>query len=420
MTAYRTTVDIKDLIAPCYYSLHTDIKQGKYTFYNLPGGRGSAKSSFCGIEIVLGIMRDPLGKANALVLRKYAVTLRGSVFAQIQWAIDILGVSHLWKATYTPLAFTYIPTGQVIRFVGLDDPAKLKSIKPSNGGYFKYLWIEEFSEFLGELEIRNLQQSVLRGGNDFIVLRSFNPPISKANWANSFIQVTDDKSITLKTDYTMIPPEWLGETFIYEAERLKEVNEKAYRHEYLGEAIGNGGEVFPNLEIRTITDKEIQNFLYIYQGLDFGWALDSLCFLRMSYDRKTETIYFLDELYRTHMSNAALAEWIIEKGYTDYMVTGDSAEPKSIADLRNYGIYANACFKRPGVVEYRVRWLQHKKIVIDPARTPNAYREFSRYSYKVDRGTGELLSQLPDKDNHSIDACAYGLNNLIFSRETTA
>ena len=144
MTAYRVTVDIKDLIAPCYYSLHIDIKQGKYTFYNLPGGRGSAKSSFCGIEIVLGIMRDPLGKANALVLRKYAVTLRGSVFAQIQWAIDILGVSHLWKATYTPLAFTYIPTRQVIRFVGLDDPAKLKSIKPSNGGYFKYLWMMNF------------------------------------------------------------------------------------------------------------------------------------------------------------------------------------------------------------------------------------------------------------------------------------
>lgn len=419
MTASKT-VDVKDLIAPVYYPLHADIRQGNHTFYNLPGGRGSAKSSFCGIEIPLGIMRDPTGKANALVLRKYAVTLRGSVFAQIQWAIDALGCNHLWKATYTPLAFTYIPTGQVIRFVGLDDPAKLKSIKPPNGGFFKYLWLEEFSEFLGELEIRNLQQSVLRGGNDFIVLRSFNPPISKANWANSFIQVPDDKSITLKTDYTMIPSEWLGEAFIYEAERLKEVNEKAYRHEYLGEAIGNGGEVFPNLEIRTITDKEIQDFLYIYQGLDFGWAVDPLCFLRMSYDRKTETIYFLDELYRTHMSNAALAEWIIEKGYTDYETIADSAEPKSITDLRNHGVPARACFKRPGAVEYRVRWLQHKKIVIDPARTPNACREFSTYSYVVDKRTGQLLSQLLDKDNHSVDSCAYGLNNLIFSRETTA
>lgn len=412
-------IDIKDLIAPVYYPLHADIRQGKHTFYNLPGGRGSAKSSFCGIEIPLGIMRDSTHKANALVVRKYAVTLRGSVFSQIQWGIDMFGVSHLWKATYTPLSFTYLPTGQVIRFVGLDDAAKLKSIKPPVG-YFKYLWLEEFSEFFGEAEIRNLQQSVMRGGNDFIVFRSFNPPISKANWANQFIEQPDNKAITLRTDYRQIPPEWLGEAFIYEAERLKEVNEKAYLHEYLGEAIGTGGEVFPNLEVREITDEEIQNFQYIYQGLDFGWAVDPLSFLRMSYDRKTDTIYFIDELYRTHMSNTSLAEWIIEKEYNDYMITADSAEPKSITDLRNYGIYATACYKRPGAVEYRVKWLQHKKIVIDPARTPNACREFSTYSYVVDRKTGELLSQLPDKDNHSIDSCAYGLNNLIFSRETTA
>lgn len=412
-------IDIKDLIAPVYYPLHADIRQGKHTFYNLPGGRGSAKSSFCGIEIPLGVMRDSTHKANALVVRKFAVTLRGSVFSQIQWGIDMLGVSHLWKATYTPLSFTYLPTGQVIRFVGLDDAAKLKSIKPPIG-YFKYLWLEEFSEFFGEAEIRNLQQSVMRGGNDFIVFRSFNPPISKANWANQFIKQPDNKAITLKTDYRQIPPEWLGEAFIYEAERLKEVNEKAYMHEYLGEAIGTGGEVFPNLEISEITDEEIQNLQYIYQGLDFGWAVDPLSFLRMSYDRKTDTIYFIDELYRTHMSNAALAEWIIEKGYTDYETIADSAEPKSITDLRNFGIPARACFKRPGAVEYRVKWLQHKRIVIDPARTPNACREFSTYSYAVDRKTGELLSQLPDKDNHSIDSCAYGLNNLIFSRETTA
>lgn len=412
-------IDIKDLIAPVYYPLHADIRQGKHTFYNLPGGRGSAKSSFCGIEIPLGVMRDSTRKANALVVRKYAVTLRGSVFSQIQWGIDMLGVSHLWKATYTPLSFTYLPTGQVIRFVGLDDAAKLKSIKPPVG-YFKYLWLEEFSEFFGEAEIRNLQQSVMRGGNDFIVFRSFNPPISKANWANQFIEQPDNKAITLRTDYRQIPAEWLGEAFIYEAERLKEVNEKAYLHEYLGEAIGTGGEVFPNLEVREITDEEIQNFQYIYQGLDFGWAVDPLSFLRMSYDRKIDTIYFIDELYRTHMSNTSLAEWIIEKEYNDYMITADSAEPKSITDLRNYGIYANACYKRPGAVEYRVKWLQHKKIVIDPARTPNACREFSTYSYVVDRKTGELLSQLPDKDNHSIDSCAYGLNNLIFSRETTA
>lgn len=412
-------IDIKDLIAPCYYDLHKDIRQGNHTFYNLPGGRGSAKSSFCGIEIPLGIMRDLTGKANALVLRKYAVTLRGSVFAQIQWAIDMLGVSHLWKAKYTPLSFIYLPTGQQIRFAGLDDSAKLKSIKPSNGGYFKYLWLEEFSEFLGELEIRSLQQSVLRGGNDFIVFRSFNPPISKANWANSFIEIPDNRAITLKTDYTMVPPEWLGEEFILEAERLKEANPKAFEHEYMGVPTGTGGEVFPDVEVREITDEEIKHLQYCYNGQDFGFATDPACFMRVAYDRKHETIYLLDEIYKRGMSNRQLAEEIKAKGYGNQYLTCDSAEPKSIADLRDMGIAARACYKAPGCVEYRIKWMQHRKIVIDPRRTPNAYREFTRYSYAVDKN-GIVLSQLIDAENHSVDSTAYALSQVIFSRASVA
>lgn len=419
MTAYQTTVDIKDLIAPCYYSLHADIRQEKHTFYNLPGGRGSAKSSFCGIEIVLGLMRDPLGKANALVLRKYAVSLRGSVFAQIQWAIDVLGVGYLWKAHYTPLSFTYLPTGQQIRFSGLDDPTKLKSIKPPNGGFYMYLWLEEFSEFLGELEIRNLQQSVLRGGNNFIVFRSFNPPISKSNWANGFIEIPDSRSVTLRTDYTMIPPEWLGEEFLLEAERLKEANPRAFEHEYMGVPTGTGGEVFMDIDVRTISEEEINNLQYIYHGLDFGFAADPACFIVVAYDRKHETFYLLDEIYKRGMSNRKIAEEIMTKGYSDRYVTCDSAEPKSIADLRDLGIAAKACYKAPGCVEYRIKWMQHRKIVIDPRRTPNAHREFTRYSYAVDRN-GVVLSQLVDKDNHSIDAVAYALSQVIFRRASIA
>lgn len=412
------TVNIRDLIAPVYYPIHADIRQGNHTFYNLPGGRGSAKSSFCGIEITLGVMRDVTGKANALVLRKYAVTLRGSVFAQIQWAIDALGCSHLWKARYTPLSFIYLPTGQQILFVGMDDPAKLKSIKPPNG-YFKYLWLEEFSEFLGEIEVRSLQQSVLRGGNDFIVFRSFNPPISKANWVNSFIEIPDNRAITLKTDYTMVPAEWLGEEFILEAERLKEVNPKAFEHEYMGVPTGTGGEVFPDVEVREITDEEIKHLQYCYNGQDFGFATDPACFMRVAYDRKHETIYLLDEIYKRGMSNRQLAEEIKEKGYGNQYLTCDSAEPKSIADLRDMGIAARACYKAPGCVEYRIKWMQHRKIVIDPRRTPNAHREFTRYSYAVDRN-GIVLSQLVDAENHSIDSTAYALSQIIFSRASVA
>ena len=243
------SIDIRTLTAEPYWAIHEDICDQGHEFYNLRGGRGSGKSSFCALEIPLQIMRDPTGLSNALVVRKWAVTLRGSVYAQIQWALNALGVEDQWRSTLNPLQFVYLPTGQVIRLTGLDDPQKLKSIKPARG-YFRYLWCEEFNEINGELELRNLQQSVLRGGDSFTVLRSFNPPISRVNWANEYCDRPDDRSLNLLTNYTQIPLEWLGQTFIDEAEKLREINPRAYDHEYMGLAVGQGAEVFETLQGR--------------------------------------------------------------------------------------------------------------------------------------------------------------------------
>lgn len=430
--ALLDSLDVCQHIAPVYIPLHEDIEAGVHRYYNLPGGRGSCKSSFASLEIVNGIMKDTTGHSNAIVFRLVAGTMRESVFSQISWAIDTLGVGHLWRGTVSPMRYEYIPTGAQIIFRGLDDASKLKSIKPKRGT-FRYIWFEEFSELPGPNFTRNVLQSVMRGqGAQFVVFRTFNPPISKNNWANVFIQEPDERAITLLTDYTMIPPEWLGEAFLYEAERLKEVNPQAFDHEYMGIPTGTGGEVFPNLEIREITDTEISNMGYIYQGLDFGFAVDPAAFLRVSYDRKHDTVYFLDEIFKRGLSNAQLAEEIKAKGYHkdrrggyvspvfgvmsaegQQLITADCAEPKSIADMRAAGLKCTGCHKEPGCVEYRVKWLQHRRIVIDPARTPNAYREFVNYEYMTDKD-GNFLSRLPDKDNHTIDAAAYALDRLIY------
>lgn len=428
-------IDIRDHIAEVYYPLHEDICQGSHEFYNLPGGRGSGKSSFCALELILQIMMDKTAQSNALVVRKWAVTLRGSVFSQIQWAIDTLGVSEHWRSTLNPLQFVY-ETGQVIRLTGLDDPQKLKSIKPSMG-YFKYLWMEEFSEITGEPELRNLQQSVLRGGDSFCVLRSFNPPISRANWANTYIERPDERSITLLTNYLQIPVGWLGQSFFDEAERLKEVNPRAYENEYMGLAVGNGSEVFETLEVREITDEEYSQLDKIYCGIDWGFASDPACFLRVSYDARTETIWIMDEIYKTHMSNSQLAEKILSADFYKSkklkylplshevyeerpLIICDSAEPKSIQDIRDFGLKAIACTKFAGCVEYRLKWLQKRRIIVDPKRTPNTARELQNYSYEVDKRTGDVLSSVPDKDNHSCDALAYALDRVIYNRKYSA
>ena len=431
-------LDIRNHIAEVFYPVHDDICQGLHGFYNLRGGRGSGKSSFCALELVSQIMKDETGLSNALVIRKWAVTLRGSVFSQIQWAIETLGVGSHWRSTLNPMQFVY-ETGQVIKLTGLDDPQKLKSLKPARG-YFKYLWCEEFNELDGEMEIRNIQQSVLRGGDSFCVLRSFNPPISRVNWANEFCDRPDERALNLLTNYTQIPVEWLGQTFWDEADRLREINPRAFDHEYMGLAVGSGAEVFETLEVREITDEEYGQRDKIFCGLDWGFSTDPACFLRVSYEPKTETVWIMDEIYQTHMSNSQLAEKIKEKGWDktgrlhrdlfigDFgdtyvekqLITADSAEPKSIADMHGNGLKVTACHKFAGCVEYRIRWLQHRKIIVDPRRTPNTARELQNYQYETDRKTGEVLSSVPDKDNHSIDALAYSLDKVIYSGKYSA
>lgn len=433
-----SSIDVMEHIAPVYYPIHADIEAAGHQYYNLPGGRGSAKSSFVSLEIVNGVMKDQTGCSNAIVFRRTANTMRESVYAQIAWAIDMLGANSFWRGNVSPMSWTYLPTGAVILFRGLDDSNKLRSIKPKKGT-FRFIWLEEFSELPGENFTRSVMQSVIRGGGNFAVFRSFNPPISKSNWANVFISQPDDRALTLHTSYLDIPPEWLGEGFLYEAERLKSINPKAYDHEYMGLAVGAGGEVFPNIEERTLTDEEIDNLGYIYHGVDFGFAQDPAVLMRVAYDSKHDTIYLLDEFYKKHCSNRELAEEIYRRGYdktgrySSYVspiygysstletstIICDCAEPKSIADLQVEGLKAIACRKFPGCVLYRIKWLQNRKIVIDPARTPNAYREFVNYQYETDKD-GVFLSDVPDKDNHCIDATAYALDRLIYRRGESA
>ena len=383
--ANAKNVDILQHIAPVYYGLHADIEAAAHQYYNLPGGRGSCKSSFVSLEIVDGIMKDESGRSNAIIFRRTANTMRESVYSQIAWAIDTLGVSEYWRGNVSPMSWTYKPTGAQILFRGLDDSSKLKSIKPQKG-YFRFVWFEEFAELPGENFTRSVMQSVVRGGRDFVVFRSFNPPQSLSNWANVFISHPDDKAITLHTSYLDVPAEWLGDSFIYEAERLKQINPTAYEHEYLGNATGTGGEVFPNITVRNITDEEISQLEYIYAGVDFGFSVDPAVYMRVAYDRKHDTLYFVDEIYKKHCSNKQLSEEIKNRGYhitgrllrdvwgglaereQQATITCDSVEPKSINDLRNEGIKALACKKYPGSVLYGVKWLQNRQIIIDPSR----------------------------------------------------
>lgn len=399
---------LSQVIGPAFYPVAHDVFEHGHTHYDESGGRGSLKSSFVSIVVPLLLINNP--GTHALVLRKVANTIRDSVYAQYVWAIGELGMADYWDAKVSPMELIYRPTGQKIMFRGADDPMKIKSIKVPFG-YIAVTHFEEKDQFAGRAEIRTILQSTMRGGDKYWNFESYNPPISRDNWANKDSLEERPDRLCHRSTYLEAPREWLGDQFIYEAEHLKLTNERAYQHEYLGVPVGTGGNVFENLELREITDDEVATFDHIYQGADWGWFPDPFAFIRVHYDRARETVYFIDEIYKNKLSNEESAGIIMERGYNDTFITCDSAEPKSVADYRAMRLPAKEAVKGPGSVEYGTKWLQRRTLVIDRKRTPHAYDEFVNYEYERDKD-GEIISGYPDEKNHLIDATRYALERV--------
>nr|DAG69700.1 MAG TPA: terminase large subunit [Caudoviricetes sp.] len=401
-------IRLSEKIGSAFYDVAHDVFHHGHTHYDFSGGRGSLKSSTVSVLVPLLLINNP--GTHALVLRKVANTIRDSVYAQYIWAIGELGMAAYWEAKVSPMELIYKPTGQKIMFRGADDPMKIKSIKVPFG-YIAVTHFEEKDQFAGRAEIRAILQSTMRGGSKYWNFESYNPPISRDNWANKDSLEERTDRLCHKSTYLQAPPEWLGEQFLAEAEHLKATDERAYQHEYLGIPVGTGGNVFDNLELREITDEEMSQFDRIYQGVDYGWFPDPFAFIRLHYDRARETIYLMDEIYQNKLTNEASGNIIIQRGYKDAYITCDSAEPKSVADYRAMGLPAKAAVKGPGSVDYGMKWLQRRKIVIDRKRTPNAYNEFVNYEYDRNKD-GDIISGYPDENNHLIDATRYAVERI--------
>lgn len=381
------------------------------------GGRGSTKSSFVSEKIIELIENNPT--MCAVVLRKVKDTLKDSVYSQLEWAIDTLsetypGIKEDYKLTKSPLEITKQSTGQKIYFRGADDYGKIKSLKPPKDMYIGITWYEEFDQFAGMNEVRKINQSLIRGGEDFIQFYTYNTPASSLHFVNVEKIIPKQTRLLNTSSYLDVPKKWLGQAFIDEAEYLKEVNERLYQNEYLGIATGTGGNVFENIEMREITDKEIETFDYIYQGLDFGWFPDPLAWTKCCFNASQRTLYIFDEFVVNKMSNEDVWRYLQnEKGVKeDDIITADSAEPKSIGDFRAYGSSMRGAEKGPDSVDYSMKWLASlAKIVIDPKRCPTSAEEFSTYEYEQDKD-GNYITGYVDANNHCIDSIRYALNPI--------
>ena len=427
-------ISVNDVVIDSFKPILKDILNHGHTHYVFKGGRGSTKSSLVSVAIPLLIIQNP--NIHAVCFRKVANTVQTSIFPQVVWGIYQLGLEKLFKIpkTYsTPIE--YKPTGQRILFMGLDDPMKVKSIKLPFG-YLGITWFEELDQYEGEHQLRTVTQSTMRGGEKFWDFRTFNPPISKDNWANEYAEIAETRSNTLvkHNTYLDVPELWLGKQFIEEAEELKEINERAYQHEYMGIATGTGGDVFDNVSdldmsqpvevvcadgVSTKKVPMVETFDQIYCGIDWGFAIDPFRFVKMHFDKKHLDLYIFDEYttYRTRneqVFNILYNE--LKKISRDELVIADSAEEKSVADFKAYGAFIRPARKGPDSVRYGIKWLQGlRNIYIDKRRCPETYEEFIKYEYDRDRN-GNFISSYPDADNH----CLTGDTEILTTNGSTA
>ena len=421
--------NVADLCISKFHRVLADVfAEDGHSEYWLRGGRGSTKSSFVSLAIVVLVVRYPY--ANAVILRRYGNALRDSVYNQVLWAIEELGLAKWFKATVSPMELTYLPTGQKIAFRGLDDPLKAKGTKFAVG-YCAIQWFEELDQFDGWDQVSSALRSFRRGGDRFWTFYSYNPPMTMWSWANAKAIEMERKGSCLCDHSTYLDviadghADWLGSAFVEDAEYERDEHPRHYQWEFLGEVTGTGGTVFENLKEVELSDAEIMTFDNPRNGIDWGWFPDPWRFVRCEWQPGRRRLVIFDERSANkstpeetaRMATAALTYADTEGGEAYYhaqRVLCDDANPADIAVYRREGVRASAAGKG-NLRKASYQWLAGlREIAIDPRRCPLTFKEFALCEYERDR-EGNWVDDYPDGNDHSIDAVRYAMMREVAS-----
>lgn len=399
---------LSDVVLPAYI----EFWKTKKTYVICKGSRGSGKSKHAALWHIFHMMKYPL--ANTLVVRKVERTLRDSCYSDLKWAINQLGVDEYWNCTTSPLEMTYIPTGQKILFRGLDDGYKITSISVPKG-VLCWLWFEEFYEISKEDDFDILDESIrgsLPDGYWKRITCTFNPWSERHFVKKRFFDNPADNVLAMTTTYLDNP--YLSETDAILFEQMKVRNPRRFRVAGLGEFGVADGLIFENWEEKEFDLEEVKRIQGIQTafGMDFGYTNDPSTLFCGMVDLKGKQIFVFDEMYKKGMSNEAIFAEISNMGYVKERITADSAEPKSIARLRDLGMYRiRPARKGKDSIRNGIDFLQDFKIIVHP-RCVNFITEISNYTWDRDKFENTLNKPIDDF-NHLMDAMRYAMEGMI-------
>lgn len=397
------------------------VGKGYKTFWNfkgryrvVKGSRASKKSKTTALWYIYNMMKYP--DANLLVVRKTFRTLKDSCYTELKWATKRLQVEHLWEFKTSPLEAIYIPTGQKVYFRGLDDPLKVTSITVDTG-VLCWMWIEEAYEVMKEADFDMLDESIRGEVPDGLfkqVTLTFNPWNERIWIKKRFFDTPDDDVLAITTDYRC--NEWLDESDKAVFERMKQTNPRRYQVAGLGNWGIVEGLVYENWKEEAFDHRsdaflrEHRNLTTVF-GLDFGYTNDPSALFCGLLDKEKGQLFVFDEMYEKGMSNKKIAEEISEMGYAKERITADCAEPKSIDELKGYGLRIKGAKKGKDSIQNGIQWVQDLQIIVHP-RCVNFLTEISNYTWAEDK-FGVKLNVPIDDFNHLMDAMRYALEEHI-------
>ena len=375
------------------------------------GSRASKKSKTTALWYIYNLMKYKC--ANLLVVRKTYRTLKDSCYTELKWAIHRLGVDAFFNCTQAPLEITYIPTGQKIYFRGLDDPLKVTSITVDVGSLC-WLWIEEAYEINSEADFDMLNESI-RGEVETPLFKqitlTFNPWNDRHWLKKRFFDNPDADTLAMTTNYTC--NEWLDKADLQVFETMKEKNPRRYQVAGLGNWGIVDGLVYENWKEQEFNVEDVRTSATTSVfGLDFGYTNDPSALFCGILDVKAKKLWVFDEMYEKALSNRDIYNNIVNMGFAKEQIIADCAEPKSIDELKYYGIRRiHGAKKGKDSINNGIQWIQELDIIVHP-RCVNFLTEISNYQWDSDK-FGNKVNKPIDCFNHLMDAMRYALEKYI-------
>jgi phage terminase large subunit len=407
MKIKRENMHLPELVGKGYATFW----KSRFRYEAVKGSRRSKKSKTMALRSIYRLMKYP--DSNLLVVRKTYRTLKDSCFTELKWAAKRLKVAHLWQFKESPLEATYLPTGQKIYFRGMDDELKITSVTVEVG-VLCWLWIEEAYEITKEDSFDTLIESILGDCPEHLwkqITLTFNPWSDRTWIKKRFFDTPDPDVLAITTNYTC--NEWLSEADRKEFERMKQKNPRRYRVAGLGDWGVIDGLIYENWKEQWFTLEDLPKDAQTGFGLDFGYTNDPSALFCGFVSLSGRQLYVWDEMYKKGLSNKAINDEVTRMGYSKEQITGDSAEPKSIDELKGYGMRIRGAGKgKKGFSKIEgIQWIQDLEIIIHP-RCVNFLTEISQYQWKTDK-FGKKLNEPEDGDDHLMDAMRYGLERFI-------